>query len=102
MFRYLDCLALMPVILVWLEVILVLREENVALGMLISKSDLTICDSVGLNPHNVVDNKSCQKKLIIAQAVRSGQVRNGREAVNASVITATVFLCFSLTTSKTA
>ena len=76
----------MQVVLVWLEVILVLREKNFALGMLIAKSDLTICDSVGLNPHNVVDNKSCQKKLIIAQAVRSGQVRNGRDQEKQSVL----------------
>ena len=86
MFRCLDCFALMQVLLVWLEVILVLREKNFALGMLIAKSDLTICDSVGLNPHNVVDNKSCQKKLIIAQAVRSGQVRNGRDQEKQSVL----------------
>ena len=76
----------MQVVLVWLEVILVLREKNFALGMLIAKSDLTICDSVGLNPHNVVDNKSCQKKLIIAQAVRSGQVRNGRDQEKQSML----------------
>ena len=80
MFRYLGCFALTHVILVWLELILILREGNFASGMLISKSDLMICDRVGLNPHNVVDNKSCQKKLVIAQAVRAGQVRRkGRE-----------------------
>ena len=86
MFRYLGCFALTHAILVWLELILILREGNFASGMLISKSDLMICDRVGLNPHNVVDNKSCQKKLVIAQAVRAGQVsRKGREPVVAKV-----------------
>ena len=65
---------LIRVIFVLWEVSVV--KEKFANGTLISKSDLTVCDSVGQNPHNVVDDKSCQKKLIIAQAIRSGQVSN--------------------------
>jgi hypothetical protein len=80
MFEYRGYLALMRVIFVLMEVSVFLREGKFVLGMLIAKSDLTLCDNVGLNPHNVVDNKSCQKKLIIAQAVRSGQVRSGKRA----------------------
>ena len=44
-------------------------------GTIIAMSDLTICDTNGKNPHNVVNNKSCQKKLIITQSVLSSQVR---------------------------
>ena len=76
MLKYRRCVALLRVIFVLLEVCVFLRKEKFANGTLISKSDLTVCDSVGQNPHNVVDDKSCQKKLIIAQAVRSGQVSN--------------------------
>jgi septum formation inhibitor MinC len=75
MLKYRRCVALLRGIFVLLEVSVLLRKETFVNGTLISKSDLTVCDSVGQNPHNVVDNKSCQKKLIIAQAVRSGQVR---------------------------
>lgn len=66
--------ALNQVLLVLFEVNFFLRNHFTA-GLLISKSDLIICDSSGKNPHNVVDNKPCQKKLIIAHAVRAGQVR---------------------------
>lgn len=66
---------LQRIVLVLLEISVFLHEENFVTGMLLSKSDLTVCDNVGRNPHNVVDNKSCQKKLVIAQSVRSGQVR---------------------------
>ncbi len=79
MLKYRRCIALLRVIFVLLEVSVFLREGRFAHGILIAKSDLTVCDSVGQNPHNVVDNKSCQKKLIIAQAVRSGQVRSAKK-----------------------
>ena len=50
----------------------VLWKENFAL--VIASSKLTVCDNLEKNPHNVVDNKSCEKKLIITQAIQSGQV----------------------------
>ena len=74
MLRYPACFPIRRVIFLLLEITVLLYEINFVNGMLIAKSGLTLCDSVGKNPHNVVDNRSCQKKLIIAQAVRSGQV----------------------------
>lgn len=44
----------------------------------LAKSSLQICENTGdsEDPYNVVDQKACQKKLIVTMSVRSGQVRN--------------------------
>lgn len=75
MFKSCEGSGLWRIVFVLLEVSVFLNDR-LATSILIAKSDLILCDSVGKNPHNVVDNKSCQKKLIMAQAVRAGQVRN--------------------------
>lgn len=57
-----------------LELILFFHDTTIVQGLFMSKSDLKICENVGDNPHNVVDDKPCEKKLVIAHIVRSGQV----------------------------
>ena len=43
---------------------------------LIAKSSVTMCENSGdgEDPFNVVDNKACEKKLIVTMSVNSGQV----------------------------
>lgn len=42
----------------------------------LAKSSLQICENTGdsEDPYNVVDQKACEKKLIVTLSVRSGQV----------------------------
>lgn len=46
------------------------------LSDVIAKSSLQICENTGdsEDPFNVVDQKACEKKLIVTLSVRSGQV----------------------------
>ena len=46
------------------------------LSDVLAKSSLQICENTGdsEDPYNVVDQKACEKKLIVTLSVRSGQV----------------------------
>lgn len=50
-----------------------------AAGLLLSKSSVQICENRGLHghgdPQNLVDGKSCEKKLIVVMTVKNNQVR---------------------------
>ena len=49
-----------------------------AYSLLLSKSNVQICENRGVHghgdPQNLVDGKACQKKLIVAMTVRNNQV----------------------------
>ena len=47
-------------------------------GDLIAKSSVTMCENSANSedPFNVVDNKACEKKLIVTMSVQSRQVIN--------------------------
>ena len=60
-------------------IILFLKLIKFVFTLMLSKSNVQICENRGLHghgdPQNLVDGKACQKKLLVAMTVRNNQVR---------------------------
>jgi hypothetical protein len=56
--------------------VFIFMNFETVLSDVIAKSSLQICENTGdsEDPYNVVDQKACEKKLIVTLSVRSGQV----------------------------